>query len=1376
MSIDLGQAILHVVADRTNVDSTLRSLEGSAQSWSSRVGGILSNAFSFALGGFLQNTLAQATSTISNSIIGVNSMLETTNKRFTTLMGDASKAADHVKMLFDLGAQTPYTTEELIQMSTAFQSAGGEILNTKENMILFGDAAAAVQAPLDKVGMWVGRLYQAVQNGRPFGDAAMNLGELNVLSGQARMRMEDMQKAGKSSAEIWAVFTEEMAKSKGAMASMATTWTGLTSTLEDNLSMFGAKAFAPVFEGAKKLVSGLITLVTSPEGVAMQEWLTDKIGAAVTWATDTAFPALVDAFNAVYPAIQQLWSGFQTAYGIIEPIVSEALSWGTNIGSQLAQGIYDSAEYVVDAMSYIGDTLAYWLAPGSPPKVSPFLDQWGKLAGEEFFNGFSEADSGAVQNMGKTLKDILGDIAAQGGMSEEGIIPTMIGTRQAFARVIDEINQTGSVSDETFRAMQDAAGPASVEVTNIANAYLDLKQATQDVVDAQQELNDVTAEYDARLAPLNAEMKALQDQKDAIDDAQKIQKLNETIADDKSTEQDKEKARIEIQMLQKKRQIEQVEDEKDAAVDTAKEKLDAAKDNENAAKAAYQATQQQIAAHHEENELIKQQIALLQQIEKENAPKGGGGGKGGPKPGPKPQPPKPPAGPKPPTTREDGDAGQDIEGPIMAQVSSLRGRLREAMSGIVREVTETLQPIATAGQRIFRSMVGLVEAEVKLFVKVVNEHGEQMVSDMERIWNNAQATVRNVLDPLSRIISSFLDSITTWIGNNGAQISAVWGTVWTQVADIVNTAIGIIAAIVVPFLEEAAAWWEKYGDRVQLLWTALWNTISQVLISVLAVIQGVLHTVMAAIHGDWQGVWTGMQQIVTGIVNAIQGVISGVLDAIAATFGTTMGDIERTWSSNWENIKALGQRLWDELVRYLSDGVSDMVKPFTDWWNDVSKKFSGWVSEVKNFGKMLVDGIIKGIIENGSRLVDAFVNAIEAAFTGGEDAAEVKSPSERGARLGEMITQGIADGMMRAVEAVRWAGGELVDEIFGVMKDVEKSAQDLINDAWNAGFQGLVDAATQDLQNLRDLQDMVMSQSDYDAERKRIMNQGDSDNMKKLKDEAKDLQKDLDDVQKEIEDVPYATDVFSAAEAAQMEQARNQKIAELEAKANTIRGQMEANDAAQQAEEAARQARINEELRKLDERRATLAGQAQWAQQQMAEARRERDQMAETDTEAADRWYAMKSQYVKDYSDLYRQYQEADNDEERKMIGEQMKYVNDLWYQQQRQFRDQGNQAAANNPIQDMIDSLQDRLDSTEDTDTAVYLQMLISQLSQLNTGTSVGDVIGNTGGTATSPYQSIPTNPQPGPTYILNNYSMAPSEEVVASFRRLEAEERARY
>lgn len=295
MPVDVGSAVGEIKLDFRSVDAAVRSVQASLGKLSSGSQTHFKSVGAAAEQGFIKirTSSAEANKAIDDvnktigrlgpavflaigaaaaagmglvikSAIETNSVLETTELQFETLMGSADEARDHVAGLFDFAKKTPFETGPIIEASKMMRTFGGDVLDTAANLTLIGDAAAATNAPIDELGFWVGRLYSNLQAGQPFGEAAMRLQELAVMSPKARQEMEALQKSGASAAEIFAVLQDDLGKFGGAMEKQAATWQGLSSTLKDQIQLLIADAMKPFFEEGKQGLEDLIALLNDP--------------------------------------------------------------------------------------------------------------------------------------------------------------------------------------------------------------------------------------------------------------------------------------------------------------------------------------------------------------------------------------------------------------------------------------------------------------------------------------------------------------------------------------------------------------------------------------------------------------------------------------------------------------------------------------------------------------------------------------------------------------------------------------------------------------------------------------------------------------------------------------------------------------------------------------------------------------------------------------------------------------------------------------------------------------------------------------------------------------------------------------------------------
>jgi hypothetical protein len=222
--------------------------------------------------------VADAFAGVKQSAIDTNATLEQSAVSWGVLLGSTDKANAKIQELYRFAAITPFEFPEVQKASLLLQTFGGDLLNTTKTLALVGDIASGVNQPFEEVAMWVGRMYDAIQSGRPFGEASARLQEMGALSGQARNQLEQMQKEGVAGAQIWAVFNGQMARFNGLMDKQSHTVRGLESTLSDLKNQLLATAGASTFENYRRSLESWVALLSSPRAMQGAKAISDALG------------------------------------------------------------------------------------------------------------------------------------------------------------------------------------------------------------------------------------------------------------------------------------------------------------------------------------------------------------------------------------------------------------------------------------------------------------------------------------------------------------------------------------------------------------------------------------------------------------------------------------------------------------------------------------------------------------------------------------------------------------------------------------------------------------------------------------------------------------------------------------------------------------------------------------------------------------------------------------------------------------------------------------------------------------------------------------------------------------------------------------------
>ena len=280
---------------------------------------------------------------------------------------------------------------------------------------------------------------------------------------------------------------------------------------------------------------------------------------------------------------------------------AESHSWGYNLVIQFANGMAKAISAVLQVLISIGDAIANWLSPGSPPKLLPDIDDWGTSAMDEFLAGFGAADFGVLKNMTGAIERFM---RSGVGEVDGGVLEGIRGMRVAVAGAVEEFRTTGAVSIATLEQFDPA-------MRSYVQAMFQAEAANRAVADAQKALTAITKRYSDILKPLNAELNAIDKRRQEITDNQRRAELAAIVNDANAPALAREMALMELREIELRRQIGTIEEQQAAEEEAAQVALDAAQQAADDAQAELERQQALIDMRIEDNQLLQEMAGLL---------------------------------------------------------------------------------------------------------------------------------------------------------------------------------------------------------------------------------------------------------------------------------------------------------------------------------------------------------------------------------------------------------------------------------------------------------------------------------------------------------------------------------------------------------------------------------------------------------------------------------------------------------------------------------------------------------------------------------------------------------------------------------------------
>lgn len=247
------------------------------------------------------------------TVVGSAFKFETQTTQFKTLVGDIDEAKAHMADLKALGDTPPFDLDQFAAASRSLMVMTDGVLGYKKSLEMIGDAAAATGQPIESMSHAVGRLFATIRDGQPLSRATMQLRNMGVITPEVAAKLDEMQKAGKSTAEIWAEVEQALAKYNGAMKETEQTGDGLVSAIKSRWESI-VRSVGQAFEDTAK--DGLGEVLDAAKRL-------EEDGSVQTWAEESLAwlkqfsEGAITVLKPVANFVGEIWKAYSTAWDSI---------------------------------------------------------------------------------------------------------------------------------------------------------------------------------------------------------------------------------------------------------------------------------------------------------------------------------------------------------------------------------------------------------------------------------------------------------------------------------------------------------------------------------------------------------------------------------------------------------------------------------------------------------------------------------------------------------------------------------------------------------------------------------------------------------------------------------------------------------------------------------------------------------------------------------------------------------------------------------------------------------------------------------------------------------------------------------------------------
>lgn len=288
-------------------------------------GGVLAAAGIRGIGGMMKS--------MGSVWLSASSQMEDFTMSFGVLLRSEPQAKQLMRDIEQMAAVTPFTTASLAEAVIQLKVFGFETSRLLPMMRTIGDAAAAsprgMQDGLQRISYALGQINTAGKVSRReirqltmAGVAAWDF--LAAKMGKTTAQVSDMVRKGQVGAAfaIDAILEGMQGRFGGMMVKLSQTWTGLWSTLTDNVRIFARQIGEPIFAVAK---SGLKAFTEWFNTDNAKQWV-----ARISGLFTTVIQLVKDGLNSPWvPVLLRLAKAVSMASGLASAIGLAAIAAGT---------------------------------------------------------------------------------------------------------------------------------------------------------------------------------------------------------------------------------------------------------------------------------------------------------------------------------------------------------------------------------------------------------------------------------------------------------------------------------------------------------------------------------------------------------------------------------------------------------------------------------------------------------------------------------------------------------------------------------------------------------------------------------------------------------------------------------------------------------------------------------------------------------------------------------------------------------------------------------------------------------------------------------------------------------------------------------------
>jgi tape measure domain-containing protein len=304
--------------------------------------------------GIAMGAIATLTGVVAKVGISYNAMAENSQVAWTTLLGTQEKAKKMFKDIADFAKKTQFDTTSVDMMAKYMYNAGYAGQQLFDKLTEIADVSGAFNIPAESAQELARQMSQVQQAGVAYTEDLNILQDRGVpiykaISAQLGITVGDvkmMASQGKLTSDVYMKAFDDIANSvKGSSEAQSETFTGMISTIKDQLSILAGALAKPLFEklkaGMDKLTPALDALVSYASGD--MKGFTETMDKTFGAGAGAKMIGFANGLKTVIDRIKNGISSLKTTFGGMAEIFKGGANEGTGISMLSRAGLNPEA-------------------------------------------------------------------------------------------------------------------------------------------------------------------------------------------------------------------------------------------------------------------------------------------------------------------------------------------------------------------------------------------------------------------------------------------------------------------------------------------------------------------------------------------------------------------------------------------------------------------------------------------------------------------------------------------------------------------------------------------------------------------------------------------------------------------------------------------------------------------------------------------------------------------------------------------------------------------------------------------------------------------------------------------------------------------------